>query len=390
MKIRDRIKEFRRVKASELEPHPKNWRKHPDSQADAMRGILADVGYVDALIAYERDNGRLRLIDGHLRAEITPDTEVPILILDVNDEEADLILATFDPLSAMADADSERLEELLAEIETGSEALQTMLDELAEEAGIEVEEPEIVDPEPQIDRAAELQEQWGTERGQLWEITGPSGMVHRLLCGDSTDAGDVERVMGGERAGVMMTDPPYGISVVGSSGKIGGSVLAKNQTYAPVIGDDVDYDPSPLFVWASRFVLWGANYYCNRLPSRGQWIVWDKGRPEGTTFSDAELAWTDGDGVAIKMFRCVWHGMIREGESGDRVHPTQKPVKLIVDILRQIPCEVVADFFLGSGTTMVAAEQLSRRCFGIEISAAYTAVVLERMTALDCKCEVQP
>jgi ribosome assembly protein YihI (activator of Der GTPase) len=96
--------------------------------------------------------------------------EVPVLILDVTEEEADKILATFDPLAAMADADAGKLESLLAEIETDSESLQDMLNELAEGAGIEVEQPEIVDPEPQIDRAAELQEQWGTERGQLWEI----------------------------------------------------------------------------------------------------------------------------------------------------------------------------------------------------------------------------
>ncbi len=172
MKIRDRIKELRRVKAGELIPNPKNWRTHPDSQADAMRGILAEVGYVDALVARETPDG-LMLIDGHLRAEITPDKEVPVLILDVTAEEADKILATFDPLGAMAEADSSKLESLLAEIETDSDALHAMLDELAEESGIEVEEPEIVDPEPQIDRAAELQEQWGTERGQLWEIKSP-------------------------------------------------------------------------------------------------------------------------------------------------------------------------------------------------------------------------
>jgi len=136
MEIRDRIKDFRRVKASELIPNPKNWRSHPESQADAMKGILAEVGYVDALLVRETPGG-LMIIDGHLRAEITPDAEVPVLILDVTEEEADKILATFDPLGAMAEADTEKLESLLAEIETDSDALQEMLDELVKNAGID-------------------------------------------------------------------------------------------------------------------------------------------------------------------------------------------------------------------------------------------------------------
>ena len=136
MEIRDRIKEFRRVPARDLLPNPKNWRVHPEAQANALRGILADVGYVDALLVRENGNGRLVIIDGHLRAETTPDMEVPVLVLDVTEEEGDKILATFDPLGAMADADSEKLEALLSEIETDSEDLQEMLDELAVESGI--------------------------------------------------------------------------------------------------------------------------------------------------------------------------------------------------------------------------------------------------------------
>ena len=113
MQIRDRIKELRRVPASELIPNPKNWRRHPVAQQDALRGVLAEVGYADALIARETPEG-LMLVDGHLRAETTPDSSVPVLVLDIDEDEADLMLATLDPLAAMAGRDEERLSELLA------------------------------------------------------------------------------------------------------------------------------------------------------------------------------------------------------------------------------------------------------------------------------------
>lgn len=136
MKIRDRIKELRRVKASELQPNPKNWRTHPKEQLDAIRGILAEVGFAGAELARELPDGSLQLIDGHARAEIAGDAEVPVLVLDVTEHEADKILATFDPLSLMAGVDSEKLDNLLRSIEFASEEIASMLTALAEQAEI--------------------------------------------------------------------------------------------------------------------------------------------------------------------------------------------------------------------------------------------------------------
>jgi hypothetical protein len=136
MKIRDRIKELRRVRAAELQPNPKNWRTHPRAQHDALKGILAEVGYADALLARETSDGGLMLIDGHLRAETTPETVVPVLVLDVDEAEADKLLATLDPLAALAAADAGKLGALVEGIQTGSEALQQMLAQLAADAGV--------------------------------------------------------------------------------------------------------------------------------------------------------------------------------------------------------------------------------------------------------------
>lgn len=131
--IRDRIKELRRVKAGELIQNEKNWRKHPKAQREALQGILAEIGYADALIAYETKKG-LKLIDGHLRASATPDTEVPVLVLDVNEAEANKLLASIDPLAAMAETDGKALEKLLGGLKTESEGLASMLADLQQKA----------------------------------------------------------------------------------------------------------------------------------------------------------------------------------------------------------------------------------------------------------------
>jgi len=136
VKLKDRIKEFRRVPAHELQPNPKNWRTHPVAQQDALRGVLAEVGIAGAVLARETAEGGLMLIDGHLRTDVMHDQEIPVLVLDVDEAEADKLLATIDPLAAMAEADAGKLDELLREIDTGSEALQEMLAKLAEDVGV--------------------------------------------------------------------------------------------------------------------------------------------------------------------------------------------------------------------------------------------------------------
>ena len=129
MKIRDRILRLDRVRAADLIPNPKNWRTHPTAQKDALRGVLAEVGYADAVTAREVPGG-LMLIDGHARAEITPDAVMPVLVLDVNEEEADFILTTLDPLAAMAGKDEAALSALLADVEIENEAVRKMIEGL--------------------------------------------------------------------------------------------------------------------------------------------------------------------------------------------------------------------------------------------------------------------
>jgi hypothetical protein len=140
MQIRDRIKELRRVPASQLRPNPKNWRTHPQEQADALRGILAEIGIANAVLARELPDGSLMLIDGHLRAETLGAETVPVLILDIDEAEADKLLLTLDPLALLAEQNDKKLRELADSVETENEALQQMIDELLAEQ-IVIDEP---------------------------------------------------------------------------------------------------------------------------------------------------------------------------------------------------------------------------------------------------------
>ncbi|MCE9604581.1 MAG: hypothetical protein K8U03_06705 [Planctomycetia bacterium] len=132
--IRDRVRELRRVRASELRSNPRNWRKHPDAQQAALRGVLDEIGFAGALIARECEDGRLELIDGHLRVSTLPDTEVPVLVVDLSAAEAELLLAVHDPLAAMAETDADVLRDILSTIEIRNEAVSDMLDEVLRES----------------------------------------------------------------------------------------------------------------------------------------------------------------------------------------------------------------------------------------------------------------
>jgi DNA modification methylase len=226
------------------------------------------------------------------------------------------------------------------------------------------------DAAPQTDRAEELREKWQTERGQLWAI-GP----HRLLCGDSTDAGDVGRVMGGEKAGACITDPPYG--------------LGDDKSFNDDRPDYEDGEPFDLTLLdlSMPFVVWGGNYYSALPMERNKigWVVWDK-RPnlEGEKRESAdrifgqhfEIAVTNIGALRGKMLRHRWGGFYGSEEIH---HKTQKSLALITDCVAASE-GVVIDYFAGSGTTLVACQNLGRVCRAIEISEAYTAVILQRMS----------
>lgn len=231
------------------------------------------------------------------------------------------------------------------------------------------------DTEPQIDRAEELRVKWGVETGDLWQLGD-----HRLLCGDSTKAEDVARVMGGERADLCLTDPPYGVKMdKGFEGFGGfGTPIARRQYADNWDNDRPDKIAFELMQSTSKLcIVFGGNFFADILPRSTHWIVWDKLNTM-PTFGDCELAWTNSDRKSVKKYTVEYNGLI--GKEKERFHPTQKPLNLFVSILKDYSADnqSVYEPLSGSGTTIIACENLGRKCRAIEISPAYVAVALER------------
>jgi len=245
------------------------------------------------------------------------------------------------------------------------------------------------DVEPQIDKAEELREKWGVETGQLWQLG-----EHRLICGDCTDKAVVERVMGQDRAEMVWTDPPYGMSlntdysgITGSKKSMAGGI--KGNKYSEVIGDDVDFDPTnilELFSSTQEIFLFGGDYFAKHLPSGG-WFVWDKCVTKDGQVSDGaekmigstfELCWSKQKHK--RMIVRIFHRGFTSVDKSDRYHPTQKPIQLAEYFVEKFSKTggIIVDPYLGSGTTLIACERLGRKCRAVEISPAYVAVAIQR------------
>ena len=370
------------VQIEAVTAHPRNPNTHPDKQIALLAKIVKAQGWRNPIVVSRRSGF---IVKGHGRlqaAQLLQLDAVPIEYQDYETEAAEYAdMIADNRIAELAEPDNAMLKDLLQELDDGSMDMDLTGFDAGELERLMLQEHQDgeADAEPQVDRAEELNEKWNVKTGDLWLIGD-----HKLLCGDSTNAEGVGRLMGGEDAGVVMTDPPYGISVVSDGGKVGGDNAAKTGTYSKVVGDETTdtakrfYELCVSFGF-SEIGLWGGNYFTDFLPPSSCWVVWDKrGDMASNNFADCEMMWTNINAPA-RVLKQVWAGMIREGEHDKRVHPTQKPVRMISDALKLFHGCMVFDGFLGSGTTMVAAQNLGRKCYGLEISPAYCAVILERM-----------
>lgn len=415
MQIRDRIKSLRRVKASELRPNPKNWRTHGKAQQDALRGLLAEVGYADALLAIEVEGGALMLVDGHLRADTTPDQKVPVLVLDLTLAEADLLLASLDPLAALAGVDGAKLGSLLSGVSAASGALTGMLENLAIGAGVAPKElvDDVAPPKPAKPK---------TKLGDL-VLLGD----HRVLCGDSTDPAAVARLLEGLelQPAIMVTDPPYGVEYDPTWRHAAG--INKSERKGVIQNDDrADWSEAwRLFPGVIAYVYHGGLHSAEvqqsleaaefvmraqivwikpkLVMSRGHYhwkhepVFWAERPPEGEAEEDlvCEESW-----YAVKKgATAAWKGGRKQttvwpiGFSGEvtTVHGSQKPVECMARPIRNHDVAgPVYDPFLGSGTTLMAAEQLRRPCVGLELDPGYVDVIVDRWEKFTGQKAVRP
>jgi len=231
--------------------------------------------------------------------------------------------------------------------------------------------------------------------GDLFEIG-----EHRLLCGDSTDSDAVARLMDGQKADMVFTDPPYGMFLDTNYDQMFANDKTHRKTnnrFDKVKGDNDDFVPELIntifacFDYCKEVFIWGADYFAELIPNRtdGSWVVWDKRCDEnmdkvsGNTF---ELCWSKQKHKRL-VARILWsghHGMQKD-DTKTRVHPTQKPTELAKWFFEQWgnKNDLVADLFLGSGSTMVASHQLKRKCYGMELDPKYCQVIIDRMKKLD-------
>ena len=378
---RSRILGMEDVAPDQLLAHPSNWRTHPARQRDALRGSLDTVGWVQNVIV-SRTTGHV--VDGHARVEEAisrGEPTVPVVYVDLTEQEEALVLATLDPIGAMAEQSTERLTALLAEVSVDDAGLRRLLADLAPsrdpQAGL-------TDP----DDAPALGAGSNITRGDLFALG-----EHRLLCGDATVAEDVARLMASVEAGCVWTDPPYGVAYVGKTKR---RLEIENDER-----DDSALDAllREAFSLAIEYVGLGRAFYVASpsdshvflqvLADLGiyrQTLVWVK---DSFVMSRADYhyrhefiqyGWRPGAAhyfTSDRTLDTVWE-IPRPKRSEE--HPTMKPVELVARSLSTSsrPGEIVYDPFVGSGTTIIAAEQLGRRCYAMDIDPRYVAVAIER------------
>ena len=382
------------VPIGDLIPYERNPRKN-DPAVPKIAASLERFGLVKNSVVVDED---MVLITGHTTLKAMRSlgwTACPAVtqVFGLTEEEKRAYRIADNKLGELAEWDLDLLAGELASLdEVGFDVELSGFDTdaLAEMWPPEKLEVAEDDYEPPVEIETSIQ------RGDLFRLG-----RHRLLCGDSTSAEDVRRLMGGKKADLLLTDPPYGINIVNTGrvgidapagfGKVGTRRMVKARTYHNIEGDDHPFDPRPFLDLAPVVMLFGGNNFASRLPDSPAWLVWDKKAEKGAdhnNFSDVELVWTNLKQKSCPIYRHLWSGLLREGDRNvelkDRVHPTQKPVGLIAAILsdHSNPGALCLDPFLGSGTTLVACEQLGRTCYGMEISPQYCQVIIDRWEKL--------
>jgi len=357
----------------------KNARRRTDRSAELIKESLQRYGAARSIVIDE-DNRILAgngTIEGAKAAGIknvriieTDGTEVIAIKRSGLSEDEKVGLALADNRTAdLSEWDQAMLHTLSQEHDLSPWFDQEDLNELLAVTELPPEEGK-TDP----DEVPEAPEEPITKPGDLWILGN-----HRLLCGDSTNIQHVERLMDGQKADMVFTDPPYGIAYAGK----GQQGKAKANNFGMIKNDDSTEAAEEAWRLTRSLgiptqIYWGANYYCSAVTPAQAWIVWNK-EVVGDNYSAAELAWTNQQG-RTRMFTHQWHGMIKASEQGQaRVHPTQKPVALAEWAFSEFDAgALVLDLFGGSGTTLIACEKTSRHCRMMELDPAYCDVIVKR------------
>jgi len=327
------------IDINNIRPYEHNARKHTDADLNTIVASIKEFGFSDP-IGIWKDT----IVEGHGRLEAAKKLgmeEVPCIRLDhLSDEQRRAYALAHNKTAEMSEWDFDLLDSELDDI------LDIDMSEFGFDDILEDEEPtNILEDEPpeEVETRCKL--------GDIWQLGS-----HRLICGDSTDTAVIDRLIDGVKADMVFTDSPYGINIVNDKGKVGADNIAKCGNYNPVIGDDTTETAKQAYDIYSqlcdKMILWGGNYFLDFLPPSDGWLIWDK---ETTgNFADGEMAWCSFH-TPVRIYHQLWNGMIREGEHEKRVHPTQKPIRMLSEILQDFTKEgdIILDVFGGSGSTLM-------------------------------------
>jgi DNA modification methylase len=364
------------VSVAELKVDGLNPNVMTPKQHERLSTSIKKYGFIVPIIT----NKDLLIADGEQRLTVAQSlnmTQVPVIRLPVEDVDRRLLRQVLNKLRGEHDLTADALEFEKIITAGREEDLKHLLD--LTDNGLEkyLREIRLVKDEdfevPELDKI-----QTDIKRGDILELG-----VHRLMCGDATK--DIATLMDDTKADVLLTDPPYGINIIkGEKGRIG---LSKQ--YRPIEGDDSPFDPEHLLTYSDVQILFGANYYADKLPSKSGWIVWMKKAEETKSnyFADCELLWTNQDKPA-RVYSHIWRGNwyragARKEELTHMIHPTQKPVGLLSSIIQDYTHnpQTILDPYGGSGSTLIACEQTGRVCYMMEIDPRYCQVIVDRWEA---------
>jgi DNA modification methylase len=375
-----------------LKPHPKNPKQHPKSQIELLARIIKRQGWRAPIVVSKRSGFIVAGHGKHAAAQLLGLADVPVDVQDFDSEDAELAhLLADNRVGELADIDEAIIAEVVASISDGFDTDLTGYDEVElsriVDATLDVKEDAV--PEPPAEPI--------TKPGDLWSLG-----EHRLICGDATKTDDVARLMNGAKADACVTDPPYNINY--------GNIKHPKFKQREIENDNMSSSDFKSF--CDKFVSSIATHcagcvYCFGPPGpdgRIMFTALDNQLHCSTTIIWNKDQFTLGRGKYQNKYEPCWFGWVEDGSrfQDDRTrtnvwnfdrpkaseeHPTMKPVALISECISHSTTRgaTVFDPFLGSGTTLIAAEQLSRKCYGMEISPAYCDVIVKRWETLTGK-----
>ena len=368
------------VPTTDLLPYAMNSRTHSDEQVAQIAASIKEFGFTNPILIDDAAG----IIAGHGRlmaAKRLNLNEVPTITLEgLTEAQKKAYVIADNKLALNAGWDTDALTAELRRLQGLDFNLDLIgfdSDELAQ-----LLEPEQVEGLTDEDDVPDVPETPVTVEGDIWVLGN-----HRLMCGDSTSIDAVDKLMAGNKADMIYTDPPYGMSLDTDYSKIKGSKKspnAKGYNWDKVIGDDKDFDPSEIigiFSTVKEQFWWGADYYFECLPRGGSLLVWQKRDKADAKMigNDFELCWSkERHKKATFWKRWVGFDSVEKGEK--RVHPTQKPLDLHCWVFEQWgnAKDLVVDLFGGSGSTLIACEKTHRNCYMMELDPKYCDVIIRR------------